>query len=302
MKKILFVLLILGLSFTSCSEPDSDDNQINVVVDTTPTVDNSEINDYIWKGLNQWYYWQEQVDNLADTFDDNQSDYTTYLQSYSDPENFFNSLNHSDDRFSWIDPDYENLEDQLSGISASNGMMFTLYRRCSGCETLIGAVTYVLPNSDAATKGVLRGDLFNVVNGQELNLDNYISLLYGQDMSYIIDLVNYDAAADLVTPRNISIDLVKEEDFQENPIHKNLVLDHNGTRVGYLMYNKFVGEVDSNDDGVNEYDFDQALIDAFANFRSENISELVIDLRYNGGGSRRGSNINQLGFLFSRLY
>ena len=135
MKKILFVLLILGLSFTSCSEPDSDDNQINVVVDTTPTVnptptvDNSEINDYIWKGLNQWYYWQEQVDNLADTFDDNQSDYTTYLQSYSDPENFFNSLNHSDDRFSWIDPDYENLEDQLSGISASNGMMFTLYRR-----------------------------------------------------------------------------------------------------------------------------------------------------------------------------
>jgi carboxyl-terminal processing protease len=287
MKKILFVLLILGLSFTSCSEPDSDDNQINVVVDPTPTVDNSEINDYIWKGLNQWYYWQEKVDNLADTFDDNQSDYTTYLQSYSDPENFFNSLNHKDDPFSWIDPDYENLEDQLSGISASNGMMFTLYSRCSGCETLIGAVTYVLPNSDAATKGVLRGDLFNVVNGQELNLDNYISLLYGQEMSYIIDLVNYDAAADLVTPRNISIDLVKEENFQEEPIHKNLVLDHNGTRVGYLMYNKFVGEVDSNDDGVNEYDFNQELIDVFSNFRSENISELVIDLRYNGGGSVR---------------
>ena len=42
------------------------------------------------------------------------------------------------------------------------------------------------------------------------------------------------------------------------------------------MYNKFVGEVDSNDDGTNEFDFNQELIDAFASFGSENISELVL--------------------------
>ena len=58
-------------------------------------------------------------------------------------------------------------------------MKFILYRRCSGCETLIGAVTYVLPDSDAATKGVVRGDLFNAVDGQELTLSNYVNLLYG---------------------------------------------------------------------------------------------------------------------------
>ncbi len=312
MKKSLFAVFLLGLFLIACSNQDIDDTQINVVANPAPTDGesgtststttasetssgttdqqvsiNNEVKDYIWKGLNLWYYWQEDVTNLGDTIDDNLSSYTQLLESIGDPEDFFNSLNHSDDRFSWIDPDYENLEDQLSGISASNGMKFMLYRRCSGCETLIGAVTYVLPNSDAATKGVLRGDLFNVVNGQELNLDNYIPLLYGQDISYSIDLVNYDAAADVVTPRNISINLVKEENFQEEPIHKNVVVNHSGTRVGYLMYNKFVGAVDSNDDGVNEYDFDQALIDAFANFRSENISELVIDLRYNGGGSVR---------------
>ena len=312
MKKSLFAVFLLGLFLIACSDQDIDDTQINVVANPAPTdgesgtststttasetssgttdqqvTINTEVKDYIWKGLNLWYYWQEEVDDLADTFDDNQSNYVDYLQAISDPEDFFNSLNHADDRFSWIDPDYNNLEDQLSGISASNGMKFILYRRCSGCETLIGAVTYVLPNSDAATKGVLRGDLFNAVNGQELNLDNYIPLLYGQAMSYSIDLVNYDAAADVVTPRNISINLVKEENFQEEPIHKNVVVNQSGTRVGYLMYNKFVGAVDSNDDGVNEYDFDQALIDAFANFRSENISELVIDLRYNGGGSVR---------------
>ncbi|MGB1449790.1 MAG: S41 family peptidase [Flavobacteriaceae bacterium] len=312
MKKFLFAVLIISLSTTACSNPDIDDNQVNVVADpeptdstsdttssttetdsttgtstTAPVTANTEVNDYIWKGLNLWYYWQEEVDNLADTVDDNQNSYTEYLNSIADPEDFFDSLNHPDDRFSWIDPDYENLEDQLAGISASNGMKFLLYRRCSGCETLIGAVTYVLPNSDAANKGVVRGDLFNRVDGQELNLTNYISLLYGQSLNYSIDLVNYDAATDVVVPREITIDLVKEENFQEEPIHKNVVVEHNGTRVGYLMYNKFVGAVDSNDDGVNEYDFDQALIDAFASFQSENISELVVDLRYNGGGSVR---------------
>lgn len=312
MKKSLFTVVLFGLFFTACSKQDIDDNQINVVATPTPTEGdggssatatttsetasnttdqqvsiNTEIKDYIWKGLNLWYYWQEQVDDLADTFDDNQSNYVNYLQAIADPEDFFNSLNHADDRFSWIDPDYNNLENQLSGISASNGMKFILYRRCSGCETLIGAVTYVLPNSDAETKGVIRGDLFNAVDGQELTLNNYRGLLYGQSLNYSIDLINYDSATDVVIPRDITINLVKEENFQEEPIHRNVVVDHNGTRVGYLMYNKFVGEVDANGDGTNEYDFNQALIDAFASFRSENINELVVDLRYNGGGSVR---------------
>ena len=312
MKKSLFTVVLFGLFFTACSKQDIDDNQINVVATPVPTEGdggssatatttsetasnttdqqvsiNTEIKDYIWKGLNLWYYWQEQVDDLADTFDDNQSNYVNYLQAIADPEDFFNSLNHADDRFSWIDPDYNNLENQLSGISASNGMKFILYRRCSGCETLIGAVTYVLPNSDAETKGVIRGDLFNAVDGQELTLNNYRGLLYGQSLNYSIDLINYNSATDVVIPRDITINLVKEENFQEEPIHRNVVVDHNGTRVGYLMYNKFVGEVDANGDGTNEYDFNQALIDAFTSFRSENINELVVDLRYNGGGSVR---------------
>ncbi len=296
MKKSLYLILLLGIGFTACTDQDKDDNQINVVANDESTTNsstteqitlNTEIKDYIWNGLNLWYYWQEKVDNLADTKNDDQSTYIAYLNSIADPEDFFDSLKHAEDRFSWIDPDYTNLENQLSGISATNGMKFILYRRCSGCETLIGVVTYVLPDSDAADKGIVRGDFFNAVNGQELTLDNYGGLLYGEDLSYSIDLVNYDPAADAVSPRGVTINLVKEENFQEQPIHKNVVVDHNGTRVGYLMYNKFVGAVDSNDDGIIEYDFDQALIDAFASFRAENISELVVDLRYNGGGSVR---------------
>ena len=307
MKKTLILGLLLSIGLTACSSDDIDDNQINVVADPgdqsstsssttntssttseTPVVTaNTEINDFIWKGMNLWYYWQEEVEQLADTVDDNQNSYTNYLSSIADPEDFFDSLNHPDDRFSWIDPDYENLENQLSGISASNGMKFLLYRRCSSCEGLIGAVTYVLPDSDAAEKGVIRGDLFNAVSGQELTLNNYAGLLYGDALSYSIDLVTYDGTADVVTPRDITINLVKEENFQEIPIHKAEVVQHNGNRVGYLMYNKFVGGVDSDGDGNEDYDFDQSLIDVFNDFAAQNVSDLVVDLRYNGGGSVR---------------
>ena len=112
MKKTRFLALLLSIGLAACSSEDIDDNQINVVADpgdeSGTTTTTTEINDFIWKGMNLWYYWQEGVEQLADTVDDNQSDYINYLSSIVDPEDFFDSLNHPDDRFSWIDPDYEN--------------------------------------------------------------------------------------------------------------------------------------------------------------------------------------------------
>jgi DNA-binding transcriptional regulator WhiA len=66
-----------------------------------------EISDFIWKGLNQYYYWQESVVNLSDSKTENESDYLYYLSQNSNPESFFNSLKHPDDRFSWIVDDYD---------------------------------------------------------------------------------------------------------------------------------------------------------------------------------------------------
>ena len=55
-----------------CSKKDIDDNEINVVSDVDSESNDSspeitlstEINDFIWKGLNQYYYWQSDVSNL----------------------------------------------------------------------------------------------------------------------------------------------------------------------------------------------------------------------------------------------
>ena len=144
-----------------CSKNDIDDNEINVVsnIDSESTDSPSEItlsteiNDFIWKGLNQYYYWQSDVANLADSKATMESEYIALLNSQQDSKEFFEGLLHQDDRFSWIEEDYEVLENQLSGTTASNGMKFQLYVRDDG-QSIIGAVTYVLPESDAFIKGI----------------------------------------------------------------------------------------------------------------------------------------------------
>jgi carboxyl-terminal processing protease len=113
MKLLKFSLLfILTLSLTSCFE-DRDDNVIGV----------NEINDFVWKGMNAVYLYKDDVPDLAnDRFTTNE-EYGTYLNSFSAPEDLFESLifNRSTvDRFSVIVDDYIALEQQFSGISTTS--------------------------------------------------------------------------------------------------------------------------------------------------------------------------------------
>ena len=305
MKKIGLKFLVVLVLFVSCSKEDRDDRAINVVApsqtsslapsDSTsdePEITlSTEINDFIWDEMNQYYYWQAEVPDLDDSMISNAYNYIEFLNREPIPIDFFYGLLHSDDRnrfsnrpFSWINDDYEALEDQLSGISASDGMKFILYARANGTG-IIAAVSYVLPDSDAAEKGVVRGDLFNTINGQEMTTQNYSNLLNSRGMQYSIGLINYDRTNDIVSSRDIEITLEMEENFQEVPIHMKTVIEHGDDRVGYLMLNRFLSSVDSNDDGQADRNFNQEMVDAFAELATENINELVVDLRYNGGGS-----------------
>lgn len=61
MKKIKFYLLTSILLLSSCNKSDDEDpNIIRIETDL-------EIIDFIWGGLNQYYYWQEEVVNLSDS-------------------------------------------------------------------------------------------------------------------------------------------------------------------------------------------------------------------------------------------
>ena len=284
MKKIKLYLITFIILFSGCkkSGDDEDPNIIRIETDL-------EISDFIWKGLNQYYYWQESVVNLSDSKKENESDYAYYLSQNTNPETFFNSLLHPDDNFSWIVDDYIELENMLQGIDNSDGMEFGLYVECND-QNIFGFVRYVQKGSDAESKGVKRGMVFSDINGTRLNRDNYRDLLYNQaNNTYTVKFsqisYNQNNQCANIIPGQEDITLVKSR-IVKNPIHISKIIEIQGQKVGYLMYNQFVGVVES--EGKN---YNSELNNVFSNFLSNGINDLVIDLRYNPGG-RISTSIN----------
>ena len=92
MKKsyILLLLFVLPL-FTSCfKDLDDEINPASV----------SEINDFIYRGLNFFYLYKADTPELADDAFASDNDYNNFLNSFDTPESFFEYLKSPQDRFS----------------------------------------------------------------------------------------------------------------------------------------------------------------------------------------------------------
>ncbi|GAA0728205.1 hypothetical protein GCM10009430_37130 [Aquimarina litoralis] len=266
--KYVIVTLLLGSSFTSCFDDNDDVPGLSGVV---------EINDFIWKGMNTFYLYKTDVNDLAnDRFSSNQ-EYTDFLSGFSSPEAIFAALRTQEvdaasgvdvDEFSFLVDDFVALEQAFDGITRNNGMEFGLVRYPNDASNVFGYVRYVLPGTDAETKGIQRGDVFNTIDGTQITDQNFSTLLNPD--TYTIGLATFDG--DNVTPTGTSVSLTKVQ-YTENPVFISSTIDVGGNPVGYLMYNGFTG------------DFDEQLNNAFGQLAADNVTDLILDLRYNGGGS-----------------
>lgn len=290
MKKYALLLLVFPLLFIACE--DEDDfffvGEVEVEANVAPQ-------HFMWKAMNLWYYWQGEVRDLADTRFASEEEYLAFLEQHSNPESFFYQIcnkhielvgeNNAVDRFSFLEEDYRALTDGLSGAFKSNGLEFGL--GLANTSDVFGYVFYVAPSSDAATQPITRGDIFTRVDGQSLTLDNYEQLLFGNNDTYTLgmaDIVSIDGRNTIVD-NDKEVALTKTESQAEDPILIEKILDIGGRKIAYLMYNRFLAS--SN----------EALNAAFGRFKSNNVTDLVLDLRYNPGG-----NVNNSRLLASMIH
>jgi len=258
-KKILLLLITISTLFVSCFE-DLDDN--------IQTASDLDIENFIYRGLNYFYLYKADTPELANDNFANQGELNTFLNSFQTPESLFSFLKSPQDRFSLLVANYNELENALNGVSLNNGMEFGLVYYPNNSSNVFGYVRYVLPGTDAESKNLERGMIFNSIDGQQLTDTNFSELLSLN--SYEIGLATFDGTA--ITPTGEIITLVKQQ-YTENPILIAETLTVQGQKIGYLMYNAFTRDFDSQLNGV------------FAQFKADAITNLVIDLRYNGGGS-----------------
>ena len=260
MKNKFFIgLLAISVLFVSCFE-DMDDK-----LQTASTL---EIQNFIYRGLNYYYLYKADTPELANDAFASDGARDNFLKGFDTPESLFDYLLSSQDRFSQLFSDYTVIENALGGVSLSNGMEYGLVYYPDNSGKVFGYVRYVLPNTDAQNEGLQRGNFFTTVDGVQIDGNNYADLL-SKD-SYTIGLATSDGVN--FQPTGVTASLNKME-YEENPVYLSRTFDFNGKKVGYLMYNSF----------IQRYDTD--LNDVFGQFKSEGISDLVLDLRYNGGGS-----------------
>ncbi len=274
MKKYVMLFLGLGILATGCSKNDDDSGP--------DVADNLVVQNFMWQAMNQWYFWQEEVPNLADNRFATTADYEAFLATESDPADFFNSILFTEDRFSRSSDNFSELVQSFAGISKSNGLEFGLVRFADS-DDVFGYVRYIIPNSDAATKAIQRGDLFTGVDGQTLTVDNFRDLLFEGNDTYTLNMA--DIYNNTITPNGVEVELTKMEGLTENPVFLDKTFNINGQIIGYLVYNGFTNE------------FDEDLNAAFERFKAAGVTDLVLDMRYNPGGS-----VNSSRLLSSMIY
>lgn len=210
----------------------------------------NERNKWIYDLMHDTYLWYEQTPDL---------DYT----SYSNPTTLLRDLRYEIyDRFSYIVDEQDYVASQ-QGLTTAFGFRF-------GVKDNRYLVHYVEPGSPTDEAGIKRGDEFLEIGGLD------ITTISNEKFNELLDTSNGP---------NTQVFKVVERDSQQTKIIEMTSTQFTvqtvfrtesrsiaGIQTGYLGFSRFLR---TSSDELN---------DAFESLKNDNIQELVLDLRYNGGG------------------
>lgn len=241
-------LLLTGFAFLGGCKADGGED---VAPETANA--NAEINAAVYELMKEWYLWNDQLP----TIDPN---------DYDSPEEVLEALRYQElDKWSYI-------QDAATFDQYFSGGQFTGYGMGMKVdENNDVRISFVYKDSPADKQGINRGYTIRKVNGQDagtlLTQNKFTAALGADDAGVQTQFEMADPAGNV---RQITL---TKEAVTINTVLVREVKQVGNTKVGYLVFNTFIEK--SN----------QELDEAFNYFKSQGVTELVLDLRYNGGGS-----------------
>ncbi|MBF0433813.1 MAG: PDZ domain-containing protein [Magnetococcales bacterium] len=221
---------------------------------TTTGTDTTTEKQFVLNRMRDWYLWYDQIPSNLD------------IASYSSAEAVLEATRYKTrDKWSYI-------ETAKAATAQLNTGEFTgIGIRTSQDASGNLWVNEVFANSPAKAAGVIRGDRIVSINGKsiaEINAAKGWDTAYGASTAGVqVDLVLARSASS----ETLSLSLVKGT-FIVDAVPVNRVLSQNNTFIGYLVYDSFTSA---------SY---ISLVKAFNTFQAAGVSEMILDLRYNGGG------------------
>lgn len=242
-------LIAFCIALFSCKQNDVDPTTSST---TTPVSSNTaDIRDSLWLYMQDVYLW---YDKLPTTFNP---------RSYADPESEMDALRAYQllDQWSFV----EKASTFNSYFADGETQDFGFWIKYDANNDL--RVRYVYAQSPAGKAGVERGWKLTTINGQSVKSlsDDAIVTAFYDATSTTFGFQKTDGSTATLPLTTATYTL--------NTVLFNKTYDLAGKKVGYLVFNSFTGTPSQNE-----------LKSVLSNFESAGVNELVVDLRYNGGG------------------
>lgn len=260
LKFTLSCLIISGYVITGCTKEEG--NSDNSGDKSKITEETRYANRFAREALEIYYYWNEEISKDLNQLDPEKN---------SDPIATVEKIRYHDgtdeiDKWTMLTDNMDEFTSSVEGVTTTYGYTPKVYLLSENSNEVIAAVAFVSENSPAEKAGIKRGDLIYKIDGKTLTTENYLDLFYSSQ----IKLSMAKLVGNTITPTTeLSLEAVKT---YENPILCDSVYNLDGKKVGYLAYSSF------------DLKSIPELINICKEFKNEGIKELILDLRYNGGG------------------
>ena len=239
-------------SFISCGEDR-----------THEYIEKTQENQWIYDTMKEVYLWKDDIKEPE------RSKYFTQASK------FFSSLLSKNDKASFF-------TDTI--VSHDYGMSVALMRDpiAEKPSRVYALVLFVEPASPAGIAGIERGTWISAVNGKQLSTSSQKTLLQGDAAKLATEYMDFDdETGKYFWVESDTIKISASTSYDKRDIAVNEIYNVRDKKVGYMLCNNF-----------NEDDFVDRTSAIFEEFIAQNVTDIIIDLRYNTSG--KISNITSL--------
>jgi len=218
---------------------------------TQVTVTDAMARDTLYYIMNDWYYWYKEMPAID-------------KEIYTNPYNLLTALRYKEyDRWSFV-ADYEEFISEMNGEFYGHGVSI-------GVDTDGKArIAMIYSESPLYKAGVRRGWIVKTINGFDI-----AEVITGRDnttYTYIFGLTSSDFVFEKPDGTQMTFTSTKSSFTVNTVLHADTLHLKSGT-TGHLVFESFI--LSSSAELEKAFDF----------FKKNNVNNLILDLRYNTGGS-----------------